>query len=715
MKQVVQDLQSDQPEVLDVPVPSPSPGTALIRTAASFISAGTERTMIEFAGKGMIGKARARPDLVRQTIDKVRQDGLLSTLQAVRSRLDQPLPLGYSSAGVIEELGEGVTKLRAGDRVACAGGHAVHAEFAVVPERMIARLPESVDFESGAAATLGSVALHAFRLSGVQVGERVAVIGLGLLGQLALQIARAAGCETLGVDVDEARVELARSIGGSSTNREQAVETGRTFTGGEGFDAVLICAHTDDNDPLELAATLARDRATVVLVGVVGMEIPRKPYYDKELKFVVSRSYGPGRYDPTYEESGVDYPIGYVRWTEGRNIEGFLDLIAANKIQVAPLITHRFPVESAEEAYHQIVEDSDQPTLGVVLTYAEHAPKERRLALSDRARKDSLVSLGALGAGNFARNVTFPIFKKLKDVELIGLASGSGVSAIDSGNRYGFAYATTEAAEVIKDQTINTVAVLSRHHLHASQVADALRAGRHVFCEKPLAIDVEGLDSVIDALGVAEGLLTVGFNRRFAPMGIQMRDFMSQAGEPLSVHYRVNAGALPGDHWVHDPKQGGGRIIGEVCHFVDYLTFLIGALPDQVHAQGIPGGQGENVHISARFPDGSVGAVDYLAGGDKAFPKERVEALGGGRVAVLDDFRGLELVSGGKANRSGARQDKGHLAIWQAFAAAIRQGGKAPIAYHELVGVTQTTFAVVESLRTGRSVKIEPLLGAESR
>lgn len=715
MKQVVQNLQSDQPDVLDVPVPSPAPGTALIRTVASFVSAGTERTVIEFAGKGMIGKARARPDLVRQTIDKVRQDGLLNTLQAVRSRLDQPLPLGYSSAGIVEELGEGIASLRPGDRVACAGGHAVHAEFASVPEKMIAKLPESVDFESGAAATLGSVALHAFRLSEVQVGERVAVIGLGLLGQLALQIAGAAGCEEFGVDVDEARVELARSVGGRAVSREQAVESGKALTGGEGFDTILICAHADDNDPLELAAALARDRATVVLVGVVGMEIPRKPYYDKELKFVVSRSYGPGRYDPTYEEMGVDYPIGYVRWTEGRNIESFLDLIATNKVQVTPLITHRFPVENADQAYQQITEGSEEPTLGVVLTYAEKAPAERRITLSDRARKDRLVKLGALGAGNFARNVTFPALKGMNEVELIGLATGSGVSATGSGKRYGFAYASTEAAEVIHDESINSVAVLTRHHLHAGQSADALRAGKHVFCEKPLAIDVEGLEDVVDALKDAEGLLTVGFNRRFAPMGIQMRKFMSQAGKPLSVHYRVNAGSLPSDHWVHDPDQGGGRIIGEVCHFIDYLTFLIGALPEQVLTQGIPGGQGENVHIIARFPDGSVGTVDYLASGDKTFPKERVEAFGGGRVAVLDDFRGLELVSGGKANRSKSSQDKGHRAIWQAFAAAIREGGPAPIPTHELVGVTQTTFAVVESLRTGRSIEIKPLPGAELR
>ena len=715
MKQVVQDLRSEQPQVMEVPVPSPAPGTALIRTVASFVSAGTERTVIEFAGKGIIGKARARPDLLRQTIDKVRQDGLVSTIQAVRSRLDRPLPLGYSSAGVIEELGEGITDLRPGDRVACAGGHAVHAEFAVVPEKMIVRLPASVDFESGAAATLGSVALHAFRLAEVQVGERVAVIGLGLLGQLALQIARAAGCGALGVDIDSARVEIARGIGGSATNREQAVETGRTFTGGDGFDAVLICAHSDDNDPLELAATIARDRATVVLVGVVGMEIPRKPYYDKELKFVVSRSYGPGRYDPAYEESGIDYPIGYVRWTEGRNIEGFLDLVAADKVHVAPLISHRFPVEQAEQAYQLITESSEQSTLGVLLTYSEQASKGRRLTLSDRARKNSVVSLGALGAGNFARNVTFPALRGLKEVELVGLATASGVSASDAGKRYGFAYSTTEAAEVIRDETINTVAVLTRHHLHAEQVADALRAGRHVFCEKPLAINEEGLDEVMEALKTAEGLLTVGFNRRFAPMGARLRDFLSQAGEPLSVHYRVNAGPLPSDHWVHDPDQGGGRLIGEACHFIDYLTFLIGSLPERVRAEGIPGGLGDNVHITLRFPDGSVGKVDYLASGDRAYPKERVEAFGGGRVAVLDDFRSLELVSGGKLKRSSSRQDKGHRAIWQAFAAAIRRGGPAPIPYHELVGVTQAMFAVVDSLRTGHSVELDPLLGAESR
>ena len=715
MKQVVQDLRSDQPDVLDVPVPSPAAGAVLVRTMASFVSVGTERAVIEFAGKGMLGKARSRPDLVRQTLDKVRKEGLLSTLQAVRSRLDQPLPLGYSSAGIVEEVGSGVESYRPGDRVACAGGHAVHAEFAAVPEKMVASLPSKVDFESGAAATLGSVALHGFRLAEAQVGERIAVIGLGLLGQLALQIARSAGCEALGIDIDETRVAFAGDIGGSAVHRDQAEDTGRAFTKGEGFDAVLICAHTDDNDPLELAASIARDRATVVLVGAVGMEIPRHAYYDKELRFVVSRSYGPGRYDPTYEEGGVDYPIGYVRWTEGRNIESFLDLVAANQVRIAPLITHRIPVEEAERAYELIAQGSGQPTLGVLLTYTDQAPIERRLSLSDRARKDRSVALGVFGAGNFARNVTLPIAKDLSEVDLVGLATGSGASAADSGKRYGFAYATTEPTELIQDEGVNTIAVLTRHHLHSGQAAAALNAEKHVFCEKPLAINPEGLEEVVNALETAEGLLTVGFNRRFSPMGIQMREFLSQPGEPMSVHYRINAGPLPSDHWTLDPEQGGGRIIGEACHFIDFITFLVGSLPERVHAAGVPSRLGENVNIRLRFPDGSLGAVDYLTSGDRAFPKERVEVFGGGRVAVIDDFRSFEWVSGGEVKRTRSTQDKGHRAIWVAFIKAIQAGGPAPIPYRELVGVTQATFAAVESLRSGRSIEIEPLLRSESR
>ena len=713
MKQVVQDLRSGHPDVLDVPVPKPTAGTALIRTVASFVSAGTERTLIEFASKGMLGKAMARPDLVRQTLEKVRQEGLLTTLQAVRGRLDQPLPLGYSSAGIVVEVGPDMEGVRPGDRVACAGGgHAVHAEYAVVPENLLAPLPQAVDFESGAAATLGAIALHAFRLSEAQVGERVAVIGLGLLGQVSMQIARAAGCEALGVDIDENRVALARQLGGSAVPREEA---GGAL--GSSFDAVLICAHTADSDPLILAAQLARDRGRVVLVGTVGMELPRKAYYDKELSFMISRSYGPGRYDPSYEENGIDYPIGYVRWTEKRNIEAFLELVAAGKVQLQPLITHRFPIERAEAAYELITNgenQNDKPPLGILLTYPEDAPRERKIILdASKVRGDTLLTVGALGAGNFARNVAFPVLKRLDDVELVGLAAASGFSSADAAGRFGFSYATTEAEEIIMDDAINAIAVFTRHHLHADQTRRALEAGKHVFCEKPLAIDQAGLDSVVAAMADSATLLGVGFNRRFAPLGIKMRQFLSLAGEPLSLHYRINAGALPLDHWAHDPAQGGGRIIGEVCHFIDFLTFLVGSVPTQLRARALPDqGKylGDNVHITMEFPDGSIGSIDYLASGDRSFPKERVEAFGGGRVAVLEDFRSLELVGAGRTRRHGrrGRQDKGHTAIWEAFVDAVRAGGPPPISYGELVLVTQATFAAIESLSTGLAVELEP-------
>jgi predicted dehydrogenase len=713
MKQVVQDLQSGRPKVLDVPAPRPGPGQILVRTQASLVSAGTERTLVEFASKGLLAKARARPDLVRQILDKVRQEGLLSAFDAVRRRLDQPVALGYSSSGIVEAVGDGVTGYRAGDRVACAGGgHASHSEFAVVPEHLVAQLPASVDFDSGAFGTLGAIALHGYRLAGVQVGEKVAVIGLGLLGQIAIGIVRAAGCAAFGIDVDEDRVKLADSLGGTSVLRSEAVEAGEAFTQGGGFDAVLICAHTADNDPLELAGLLARDRARIVLIGVVGMEIPRRLYYDKELNLTVSRSYGPGRYDPTYEERGIDYPIGYVRWTEQRNIASFLELLELGKLAIAPLITHRLPIQEAEQAYELIVGDQMPRALGVLLTYGKTTAPDQRIALSERpVRPEAVVRIGALGAGNFARGIAFPILRRMKEVELIGLATASGLSGGEAGRRYGFNYTSTTSDELLADEHINTIAVLTRHHLHASMTAAALRAGKHVFCEKPLAIDGEGLDEVREALQDADGSLTVGYNRRFAPMAVAMREFMSQAGEPLSVHYRVNAGSLPIDHWAHDPSQGGGRIVGEICHFVDFLIFLIGERPVRLTTVGLPDGKRyleDNVQLGLEFPDGSLGTVAYLASGDRAYPKERVEVFGGGRVAVLDDFRKLETVVGGKrrVRRSWLRQNKGHRAIWEAFVEPIRVGGAPPIAYADLLASAEVTLAAVTSLRSNEPVDL---------
>ncbi|MCK5054478.1 MAG: bi-domain-containing oxidoreductase, partial [Anaerolineales bacterium] len=506
MKQVVQDVRKGETSVLEVPVPQVMPGTALVRTVASLVSVGTERALVEFAGKTLLGKARSRPDLVRQVIEKTRREGILTTFDAVQNQLDQPLPLGYSSAGVIEAVGEGLSGFQVGDRVACAGGgYAVHAEYAVVPQNLIAKLPAGVDFEAGAFATLGAIALHGFRLGEPQLGDRVAVIGLGLLGLLAAKIAQAAGCAVFGIDTDPGRVELAEKLGIEAVNRDVAETEGQAFTSGAGFDLIQICADTPSNDTVQLAGVLARDRGIVVATGAVGTELPRRPYYMKELRFVISRSYGPGRYDPLYEEAGVDYPPGYVRWTEGRNLDAFLELIEEGKLEINLLLTHRFPIERAIEAYDLISDSKGEPSLGVLLTYPQEqdgvVSTQRKLEFREPSIKaQDCVRLGSIGAGNFATAVLFPAMKSVGGLEWVGLATATGMKAAQVGKRFGFAYATTDVDELLNDQRINTVAVLTRHHLHASQVVAALEAGKHVFCEKPLALTSQELGQIEAAL-----------------------------------------------------------------------------------------------------------------------------------------------------------------------------------------------------------------------
>jgi predicted dehydrogenase/threonine dehydrogenase-like Zn-dependent dehydrogenase len=758
MKQLLQNLRNGETIVAEVPVPTPQSGEALVCTAASLVSAGTERMLVDFAEKSLLGKARSRPDLVRQVLDKARREGLLTTIQATFSRLEQPMVLGYSSAGTIVALGHGLSGFRVGQRVACAGGgYAVHAEYVCVPGNLLAPLPDAVDFESAAFATLGAIALHGFRLAETQLGERLAVIGLGLLGLLAVGIARAAGCHVFGVDLDPRRVALAQGMGAEAVLRQQAVEAAQSFSRGRGCDAVLICADTPSGDPVELAGVVARDRARVVAVGAVGLNIPRKIYYEKELTFLNSRSYGPGRYDPSYEEDGRDYPIGYVRWTEGRNLEAFVDLLASGRLDVKPLITHRFPIEQAPQAYGLITGKLKEPFLGVLLTYPagvkgiEGSEDEVRSAqpvvrgtqtvqttLYPVAQAVESVRLGVLGAGNFATAVMLPALQNIPGLELEGIASASGMSAQHAARRFGFHYATSDEAQILNDPQINTVAILTRHNLHARQVLAALAAGKHIFCEKPLALNNEELDKIFGALkglgdrgiedneqaasfspgeaqaGIPYPLLMVGFNRRFAPLAQRLKEFLAKRKEPLAAHYRVNAGFIPLNHWAHDPVQGGGRIIGEGCHFVDFLTFLVGAAPLAVTVQALPDGgryREDNAQLTFKFPDGSLGTISYLANGDKAFPKERVEVFCSGRVAVLDDYRTLEMVSDGRrqAYRSPLRQDKGHRAEWQAFVKALRTGGPPPIPYEQIFGVMRATFAAVEALRSGEQIRIESI------
>lgn len=718
MKQLLQNLRDGHTQVAEVPVPSVRPKSALVKTAASLVSAGTERALVDFAEKNLVEKARSRPDLVRQVIDKARREGIRPTIEAAFNRLDQPMVLGYSSAGTIVEVGEGLTGFQPGDRVACAGGgFAVHAEYEVVPQNLMVKLPDEVSFEKAAFTTLGAIALHGFRLASPEVGERVAVIGLGLLGLLAVQIAQAAGCSVFGVDIDPQRVELAESLGFQVVVRSNAESAGAAFSQGRGFDTVLICADTESDDPVELAGALARDRGIVVAVGAVGMTLPRKVYYEKELQFLISRSYGPGRYDAGYEEEGHDYPYGYVRWTEGRNMQAVADLMAAGHLNVERLISHRFPIDRATEAYELITGKKKEPFLGVLLTYPQDTeiPEKRRIELPVPAVQpvEGEPGLGVLGAGNYAGAVFLPVVERVGGVNRLGIATGTGLSARNAAEKFGFRYASSDEGEIFADEQVRIVAVLTRHQHHARQVVKGLGAGKHVFCEKPLAITPEGLEEVITAMRKPGApLLTVGFNRRFAPFALRMKDFLRNLNEPLFAHYRVNAGFLPESHWLHDLRQGGGRLIGEGCHFVDFLTFLVGQPPVSVRAHALPN-QGryrdDNFTLTLTFPDGSIGTIDYLANGDKSFPKERVEVFCAGSVAVLDDFRSLELVRNGKRERVQARmgQDKGHRALWTAFLQAVKSGGEAPIPYEHLIGVTRATFAAVRSLQQNCDVSVE--------
>lgn len=715
MKQLLQNMRDGKTQVVEVPAPQPRRGTALVQVATSLVSAGTERMLVEFAEKNLIGKAQSRPDLVRQVLDKARREGLLTTIESAFNRLDQPMALGYSTAGTVVAVGDGVTGIQVGDRVACAGGgYAVHAEFNIIPKNLLTPLPQTVDFESAAFTTLGAIALQGFRLAQPQFGDQVAVIGLGLLGLLTVGITRAAGCRVFGIDLDPARVALARQMGAEAVLRPEAEESGRGFTAGRGFDAVLICADTKSNDPIELAGLLARDRGQVVAVGAVGLEIPRKIYYDKELHLQISRSYGPGRYDAAYEEQGRDYPYGYVRWTEGRNLTAFVDLLASGQLDVHPLITHRFEIDRAAEAYELITGKLKQPFLGVLLTYPQAVrPPVARVEISRPVSPAKPLTgdpgLGILGAGNYATAVFLPNVQKVGGVQRVCIATASGVSARHAAQRYAFQFASSSETELLDDPNIQVVAILTRHQHHARQILAALERGKHVFCEKPLAItpsELDEIERVLAGLDDTSPRLTVGFNRRFAPYSRELQRFLRNRSEPLAIHYRVNAGFLPPSHWLHDPLQGGGRIIGEGCHFIDYLTWLVGQSPVSVQAAGLPDGgryHEDNVQLTFTFPDGSLGTLTYLANGDKGFPKERIEAFSGGRVIVLDDFRTLELVHNGRRTQMQSRlsQDKGHRACWEAFLDAVRGMKAPPISYPELIAVTRASFAAVEALRSG--------------
>jgi predicted dehydrogenase/threonine dehydrogenase-like Zn-dependent dehydrogenase len=752
MKQLLQDARTGELNVTEVPAPQLLPGCVLVRTAVSLVSAGTERASAEFARKNLLAKAKSRPDLVRDVLAKLQRDGLAATFGTVRSRLDQPQSVGYSSSGTVIAVGDGVVDIGAGERVACAGtGYAVHAEYACVPRLLVAKIPASlsaaapqhnedqeghavafpVSFEQAAFGTVGAICLHGIRTAEVSLGDTVAVIGLGLLGEITVQLLKAAGCRVFGMDLVEQRAHLAIQNGADAAATDSYEFRDLCFqkTAGKGVDAVVIAAETPSSDPVNLAAEVARDRAIVCAVGTVGMELERKLYYEKELDFRVSRSYGPGRYDTAYEQKGRDYPIGHVRWTETRNLEAFLRFIAEGKVNLPPLITHRFPIEQANRAYDVIMGRAGEPSLAVLLTYSEteaNAPGLwERIAVaaapSAASRKQGAVSLGVLGAGNFAQSTLLPALKAVPEVAFVGVANATGPRSRSAAEKFGFAYCSNSEDEILHDPKVNAVLIATRHHLHAPQTLAAINAGKSVFCEKPLCLMESELASLVRAMShicsdsertsLPAPLLMVGFNRRFAPMAAQLKKFLSDIHEPVSMHYRVNAGFIPADHWVNDPEQGGGRILGEVCHFVDFLCFLAGACPVEVQAESVgnPGQYSmDNVVAQLRFPNGTIGTIAYMANGDKSVSKERLEVFGGGSVALLEDFRRLELVRNGRKQilRARLEQNKGHKAEMRAFADAVQRKIPPPISFDEIVASTLATLRLQNSCQTGQPLAI---------
>lgn len=729
MKQITQNYKTGELKLEEVPKPAVRPGGVLVQNAYSLISVGTERQSIENARKTLLGKARARPEQAKQVIQLAKQQGLFNAYRIAMNRLSTPSPLGYSSAGLVIEVGEGVTEFKVGDRVACAGGgYANHAEFVFVPKNLCARVPDNVSLDHAAFTTLGAIALQGIRRANLKIGEDVAVVGLGLLGQLVSQILLASNCNVLGIDIDPQKVSLALDNGitlGAVRGNDDIEKSVKSLSKGYGMDAVIITAATKSNDPIELAGKIVRDRGRIVVLGNTRMEIPWKLYYEKELDLRLSRSYGPGRYDHTYEEKGIDYPIGYVRWTEKRNMKAFLDLVAKGNVNLDKIITHRFKFEEAEKAYKIITGETKENFVGVLFKYEtgkiESKEIEIKKPISQFPISNFEVNVGVIGAGHFATDTLLPYLKKINFVNLKAVATASGLSAKNVAKKFGFAYATSDYRQILDNPDINAVLIATRHDLHAKLVIESLKKGKVVYVEKPLALNENELNEIIK---VHNQLITndqfprlmVGFNRRFTPFAEEVKNFFENRKNPLMINYRINAGFIPRDNWYQDPEEGGGRIIGEVSHFVDLMQYIIGSYPIRVFAEGISSEnvnlmQNDNVNISIKFKDGSIGTISYIACGDPSFSKERFEVFGEDSVAVIDDFKVLSLVKNGKERRiKKFGQDKGHKAELQAFAEAIQKGDKMPIPFLSLVSTTLTTFKILESLNKGIPVEINSLL-----
>jgi predicted dehydrogenase/threonine dehydrogenase-like Zn-dependent dehydrogenase len=713
VKSVIRDGRG-LPYTADVPRPAARTGTVLVRTRASLVSAGTERAASEFASAPLLSKAARRPDLVRQVVDKVRRDGLWETQRAVRARLQIAESLGYSCAGIVEEDRTGEHPV--GSLVACAGGgHAAHAEYNVVPRNLVTAVPPSVTAEHAAFAAVGSVALHGLRLADCGLGDHVVVIGLGLVGQLAVQLAKAAGCTTYGLDPVTGRTDLAAANGCDHVAPDAATLAGlvATHTHGCGADAVVIAASSKDSVPVTVATEVARSGARLVVVGDTRLDLDRRVLYEKELRLVVSRSYGPGRYDRSYEERGVDYPYEYVRWTLKRNLDAFLDLVP--RLRIESLISHRFPLEQAGDAYTLLAGERREPYLGILLVASgdtETATSRIPLRAVAAGSAPDVVGVSVVGAGNFARATLLPALEQTAHIRRVSVVTGRGLSAWDAGRRFGFEACSADVSDAFGPETA-LVLLATRHSQHAALACEALGRGKAVFVEKPLCVNEEELLAVERAYAAAAGrpFLMVGYNRRFAPLVVRLRSWLAAVGRPLMLTYRVNAGPVAPGSWLLDAEEGGGRLVGEACHFVDLLMHLTGARPRMVHAlrPQTDGSYSDAETFTAilQMSDGSVATLAYSADGDAAHPKERLEILGGRAVAVLDDFRTLTLVRDGRRRRVRTlSRDKGHAAELRATVDAVRAGATEPIPFDEAVAGMRATFAMQESLALGSPIAL---------
>lgn len=710
MLQVVQEVRSGRTTVREIPDPVAGAGQVVVATAASLVSAGTERYVVELARKSLIGKARERPDHVRRVLQKIKQEGLLMTAQQVQAKLDEPMPLGYSSAGVVLECGRGVQEFKPGDRVATAGPH---AGVVSVGKNLCARIPDGVTFEQAAYTSVASIGLEGVRLARATLGERVLVIGLGLIGQICVALLKAQGCRVFGTDVDPAKLELAKQFGADAVGTGSPRDAVRAFAGPHGVDAVVITAATPSNEPIEFAADVTRAKGRIVLVGVVGLNLPRAPFFMKELEFTVSSSLGPGRMDPQYEEKGIDYPYGQVRWTAQRNMEAVLDMIAMGRLPVEKLTSHRFPIARAGEVYDLIT--SGAPVLGAVIEYPD-APKtpSRRVDLKvPRRAKGGDLGVSLVGAGNYARLIMMPALAKVGGVQWRGLATARGMNAEHSGRKMDFAFATTEVDELFRDPDTHAVFVATRHDLHADLVVRALKAGKHVFVEKPLCLTVEELariEETVLSLGDKCPLLMVGLNRRFAPATSMVRDFFKGVA-PKTVSFRFASGYIPGGAWPQDEDIGGGRIVGEACHAIDTCVALVGSPPVRVFAESVGMAKGlettdDQVFITLRHEDGSISNVSYQAGGDRAAPTERVEVFGGGRTTIIDEWDAVSMWRSERLREEKTNKDRGNAAGFRAFIEAARGGGAWPIPWREIRGTALASLMAVRSLREGLPVDL---------